>query len=345
MLKFRQMMFSLSRVMALLVLCVVVAIVAPAFLAPQNLVNVLRQASLMIILSTGLTAVLLTGGIDLSIASLLALSGCFSGMLMTGGTPWYLAALGGVGVATLCGVVNGLMVAVVRLPPFIATYGMMWIAQGLAILVARSEVFYNFPAPFLLIGRGDLLGVPMPIILMVLVVAAAWALLNRTPFGREVYAMGANPAAAKLSGIDLRNNLLLIYTVSGFLSGFAGTVMIARMNAASAEISADQLLPAVAAVVIGGTSLFGGEGGIRGTVVGALIMTVLINGMNLLNISPFWQLTAQGGLVIVAVLLDQWARSVEARSEKKRTTRKIRPGMEAGPGATVGAEPGAMVSG
>jgi ribose transport system permease protein len=329
MLDIRQLLFSLSRVLALLVLCVAVAIVAPAFLAPQNLVNVLRQASLMIIMATGLTAVILTGGIDLSIASLLALAACFSGMLMTEGIPWYLAAFGALALTTFCGLINGVMIAIVRLPAFIVTYGMLWIAQGFAVLVASSEVFFGFPAPFLFLGRGELIGVPMPIVLMTLIVAAAWMLLHRTPMGREIYAMGANPEAARLSGIDVKINLIKVYTASGLLAGIAGLILTARMNAASAEVSADLLLPVVAAVVIGGTSLFGGEGGVRGTVVGCLIMTVLINGMNLLNISPFWQLTAQGTIVIVAVLLDQAARAFERRGEKRR------PRVESVPKAAV----------
>lgn len=312
----RHVILPLSRVLALVALCVVLAIVTPAFLQPQNLLNVLRQASLMIILSTGLTVVILTAGIDLSIASVLAMTGTFTALLMTGGTHWVVATMAGLLLATSAGFVNGLMVAVVRLPPFIATYGMMWIAQGIAVLIARSEIFFGFPAPFLFFGRGDVLGVPTPIVLMALVVAVTWLVLNRTVLGREIYAIGANPTSARLSGIDLRRNLLLIYTVSGFLSGFAAIVFISRINAASAEISADLLLPALGAVVIGGTSLFGGEGGIRGTVVGALIMTVLINGMNLLNISSFWQLAAVGALIILAVLLDQWARAVESRAER-----------------------------
>ena len=193
MLDIRQLLFSLSRVLALLVLCVAVAIVAPAFLSTQNLINVLRQASLMIIMATGLTAVILTGGIDLSIASLLALAACFSGMLMTEGIPWYLAVLGALALTTFCGLINGVMIAIVRLPAFIVTYGMLWIAQGFAVLVAGSEVFFGFPAPFLFLGAGELIGVPMPIVFMALVVAVAWVLLHRTPMGREIYAMGLTP--------------------------------------------------------------------------------------------------------------------------------------------------------
>ena len=324
----RHVLMPLSRILVLMLLCVVLALLTPAFLVPQNLINVLRQASLMIILSTGLTMVILTGGIDLSVASVLAVTGTLSAMLMTSGVPWPIAAAAGLAAATLAGLINGLMVAVVRLPPFIATYGMMWIAQGLAVLIARSEIFFGFPEPFLFLGRGSVAGIPTPIILMVIVIALVWLVLNRTPFGRETYAIGANPVAARLSGIDLRTNLLILYTSSGFLSGFAGLVFISRINAASAEISNDLLLPAIGAVVIGGTSLFGGEGGIRGTVVGALIMTVLINGMNLLNISSFWQLSAVGVLIIVAVLLDQWVRGLESRAEGRRSIRSPAPGAQ-----------------
>jgi len=197
------------------------------------------------------------------------------------------------------------MVAV-GLPPFIATYGMLWVAEGFAQVFMKGEIISGFPTGFRFLGAGYLAGVPVPILVMIVVLMVCIFALRRTNFGRYVYFFGANREAARLSGINTRGNLLLVYSLSGLISAFAGLVYISRIDAVESTIGEPLLLPAIAAVCIGGTSLFGGEGGIGGTMVGALIMTLVTNGMNLLNASPYWQPFVMGAIVVLSVAIDQF---------------------------------------
>ncbi len=295
---------TLSRLATIIVLLMALSIVSPAFLSVQNLVNIVRQASLLFLLASGLTVVILTAGIDLSIGSVLALSASVAANFIQQGWIWGGSLIGLV-IGAGCGLLNGLMVALVGLPPFIATYGMLWIAAGFAQVFMKGEIISGFPAGFRFLGAGYLAGVPVPILVMVVILAACLFALLRTNFGRYVYVIGANREAARLSGISIRGNLLLVYSLSGLISAFTGLVYISRIDAVESTIGEPLLLPAIAAVCIGGTSLFGGEGGIGGTMVGALIMTLVTNGMNLLNVSPYWQSFVMGAIVVLAVAIDQ----------------------------------------
>jgi len=295
---------SLSRLATIIVLLVVLFLVSPAFLSVQNLVNIVRQASLLFLLASGLTIVILTAGIDLSIGSVLALSASVAANFIQQGWIWGGSLLG-LMIGAACGFLNGLMVALVGLPPFIATYGMLWIAAGFAQVFMKGEIISGFPSGFRFLGAGHAAGVPVPILVMVLVLVACLFALRRTNFGRYVYVIGANREAARLSGINIRGNLLLVYSLSGLFSAFAGLVYVSRINAVESTIGETLLLPALAAVCIGGTSLFGGEGGIAGTLIGALIMTLVTNGMNLLNVSPYWQSFVMGAIVVLSVAVDQ----------------------------------------
>ncbi|HSB78775.1 MAG TPA: ABC transporter permease [Candidatus Methylomirabilis sp.] len=295
---------TLSRLATILILLVVLSLVSPAFLSVQNLVNILRQASLLFLLASGLTIVILTAGIDLSIGSVLAFSASVAANFIQQGWIW-AGSIVGLVIGAGCGLLNGLMVAVVGLPPFIATYGMLWIAAGFAQVFMKGEIISGFPPGFRFLGAGHLTGIPVPILVMIVVLAVCLFTLRRTNLGRYVYIIGANREAARLSGINIRGNLLLVYSLSGLISAFAGLVYISRINAVESTIGEPLLLPAIAAVCIGGTSLFGGEGGIGGTMVGALIMTLVTNGMNLLNVSPYWQSFVMGAIVVLAVAVDQ----------------------------------------
>lgn len=295
---------TLSRLATILILLVVLSLVSPAFLSVQNLVNILRQASLLFLLASGLTIVILTAGIDLSIGSVLAFSASVAANFIQQGWIW-AGSIVGLVIGAACGLLNGLMVAVVGLPPFIATYGMLWIAAGFAQVFMKGEIISGFPPGFRFLGAGHLTGIPVPILVMIVVLAVCLFTLRRTNLGRYVYIIGANREAARLSGINIRGNLLLVYSLSGLISAFAGLVYISRINAVESTIGEPLLLPAIAAVCIGGTSLFGGEGGIGGTMVGALIMTLVTNGMNLLNVSPYWQSFVMGAIVVLAVAVDQ----------------------------------------
>ncbi len=294
----------LSRVATIILLLLALSVISPAFLSVQNLVNIVRQASLLFLLASGLTVVILTAGIDLSIGSVLALSGSVAANFIQQGWIW-AGSLLGLLIGAACGLLNGVMVALIGLPAFIATYGMLWIAQGFAQVFMKGEIISGFPASFRFLGAGYVAGVPVPILVMAMVLAACAFALRGTNFGRHVYALGANREAARLSGINIRGNLLLVYSLSGLISAFAGLVYVSRINAVESTIGEPLLLPALAAVCIGGTSLFGGEGGIEGTLVGALIMTLVTNGMNLLNVSPYWQSFVMGAIVVLAVAIDQ----------------------------------------
>ena len=306
-------LYSGSRFFVLILLCIALTLASPVFLTGTNALNVLRVASLLVILGIGETIVILTAGIDLSIGAVLTLSSVIAAAGIKADVPLPLALASGLAVGAGLGFLNGLMVAVVKLPAFIATYGMLWVASGFAVVLLKGHVIYGFKEDFRFLGVGNLMGIPMPIIIMVILWIPAYLLMRRTTFGRSLYAVGANQEAARLSGIKKDRTLILAYTLSGLLAAAAGLVYVARLNASEAGIGANMLLPAIAAVVIGGTSLFGGEGGIVGTLIGALIMTIVQNGMNLLGIESVWQGVVLGALIVVAVLLDQWARKTMAR--------------------------------
>lgn len=309
-------LYRFSRVFVLAFLVILLALMSPAFLTKTNSLNVLRQASLAAILALGETVVILTAGIDLSIGAVLTTSGIVAAtVLKIEGLPPWIGMLAGLGFGSLVGLVNGLMVAIVRLPPFIATYGTMWIATGLSVVFLRGYIIYDFDPSFRFIGKGYVFGIPMPILIMAGLYLIFYFLMHRTTFGRSVYALGANREAARLSGIKVEGTLIKAYATSGFCAGLAGLLFVARLNAAEAGLGESLLLPVIAGIVLGGTSLLGGEGSIIGTLIGTLIMTIVFNGMNLLGISSIWQATVQGAIIIIAVLLDQWGRRAAARSE------------------------------
>ena len=292
-----------TRVAVVAALVVLLTLASPHFLTSDNMVIILRQAALQFLLSAGLTLVVITGGIDLSVGAVLGLSACVGaaliakGLLLTGIATALLVGLG-------CGLANGLMVAYVGIPAFIATYGMLWVAHGLGYVFMKGEVIHGFDPAFRALGAGFLGGIPIPVLVGAAVLLLLHVVLHLTKFGRALYAIGGNPDAARLTGIPTRKYLVQVYGLSGLLAGFAGLVVIARVNAADSGTGEELLLAIIAAVVLGGTSLFGGVGGIMGTAVGALILALVVNGMNMLSIPTFWQAFAMGAIVILAVLAD-----------------------------------------
>lgn len=294
----------LSRATALVLICVVLAALSPNFLTWSNIINVLRHAAPLFLMSAGLTLVVLTGGIDLSVGSVLGLAACIAASIITSGNLAFgIAAALAVGLA--CGLVNGALVAYAHIPSFIVTYGMLWIANGLAYVFMKGEVIYGLPAPFRTIGTGFLGPVPVPVLIMLAAMVVLHVLLHRTRVGRGIYAIGGNPVAARLSGMPVQRRLVFVYAMSGLMAAFAALVIIARTNAADVSLGEEQLLPAIAAVCLGGTSLFGGVGGIAGTAVGALILALVLNGMNLLGVKTFWQAGVLGLIILLSVLADQ----------------------------------------
>lgn len=299
-----QLFVVVSRVIALVLLIAALSFLSPHFLTWPNLINVLRQASLQFMMSAGLTIVVLTAGIDLSVGAILGLSACISASLISNG--YVVLGIGSALVAgTVCGVINGVMVTIARIPPFIATYGMLWIAFGLGYVFMKGEVIYGLPDSFRFIGAGFVGFLPVPVIVAILLLLLLHFMLHKTVLGRSIYAIGGNPDAARLSGMPVARRLITVYGLSGFLAGFAALVVIARVNAADSSLGEDLLLPAIAAVCLGGTSLFGGVGGIMGTAVGSLILALIVNGMNLLGVQTFWQSGVMGAIILISVLVDQ----------------------------------------
>ncbi|MBC7434739.1 MAG: ABC transporter permease [Bdellovibrionales bacterium] len=279
-----------------------------AFLTPGNLLNVLRQASLLFLIASGLTLVILCGGLDLSIGANVALSACLAGTVIQSSGSIMLGCAVGAGSGLLIGVLNGLMVTALRIPAFIATYGMLWILHGVTYWFMSGETLHGFPPAFRALGSGYFLGVPIPVYLMLGVLVAGTALTQYTTWGQEVYATGANTESAELSGVPVFNRRLAVYALSGLMGGLASLVFLARLNSAEGDMGESLTLQAIAAVLIGGTSLFGGTGTLVGTLVGGLILTVVLNGMNILGVSANWQPLITGVIVILSVLSDAVAR-------------------------------------
>jgi ribose transport system permease protein len=287
-------------------LLVALALVSPVFATPSNLLNVALQSSINALLAFGMTFVILTAGIDLSVGSLLALSGALAGGLMVGGElPWPLAALVGLGAGTLLGAVNGVAITTFRIPPFIATLAMLSIGRGLTQLYTSGRPFTGLDPAFTELGQGQVGPVPIPVLVMLVVVVAGWIVLRFTVFGRQVYAIGSNPEAARLAGVPVAGVLVAVYAISGLLAALGGLVITARLSSAQPTAGLGFELDAIAAVVVGGMSLSGGEGSIIRSLIGALIIGVLNNGLNLLNVDPFVQPVVKGLVILVAVGLDR----------------------------------------
>ncbi len=294
----------LSRLVILFTLCLVLSLLVPQFLRTENLLNVIRQAAILNILGIGMTMVILTGGIDLSNGAVLALSSCVAAIYLKEGGPILVGILISLGIGLACGLVNGWMVARVLIPPFVITYAMMFFARGLAYIVLKGKIIYGFSKTFRFLGAGHLFTIPTPIILSAFILSIFYFLLRYTPFGADLYAVGSDEESSRLSGIRTRNRVIWVYALSGLLSAFAGIIYTSRLNAAEPVIGEFFPLDAIAAVVLGGTLLEGGEGSVTGTMIGALIITVIINGMNLLGIPSLLQSFALG-CVILAMIASQ----------------------------------------
>jgi ribose transport system permease protein len=292
------------RIATLIVIAVFLGVIRPEFLSVNNLINVLRQSSLIFLLASGLTLVVLSEGIDLSIGQVLAFSACITGWLLKT-QPMFVAILGGLAVGSMCGLINGVLIAFLGLPAFVVTYGMMWMAQGAAAMFMKAEIIWGFPKAFRFFGARNVSGIPVPVILMFIIFGILYLILKYTNFGRYIYNIGASYEASRFSGVPIRKTQILAYTLSGFLAAFAGVVYISRINAVEAGIGEPLLLPCLAAITIGGISLYGGEGGIGGTIIGAVIMSLIINGMNFLAIDTYWHQFVIGAIVILSVWMDQ----------------------------------------
>jgi ribose transport system permease protein len=304
----------IGTLLGLLLLCTILSILSPYFLTISNLLNIAQQTSVNAIIAAGMTFVIISGGIDLSVGSIVAFSGVVMAAVLHREAPIPVALGVGLAVGAGCGVVNGLLVTLGRLPPFIATLGMMSVARGAALVYTGGRPVSGFSEEFRIIATGELAFVPLPVVIMIGVYFLAHLVLTRTKFGRYVYAVGGNEEATKLSGVAVRLHKTVVYAFAGLLSGLAAVILTARLNSAQPIAGIMYELDAIAAAVIGGTSLMGGEGKLGGTVLGALIMGVLRNGLNLLGVSSFLQQIVIGSVIIVAVLVDGTLKRRRARA-------------------------------
>jgi ribose transport system permease protein len=296
---------KIGPLMGLGAIVIVLSFISEDFLTVTNIFNVLRQISINALLAFGMTFVILTGGIDLSVGSILALSGALSAGMIAGGTDPILAVLAGLAAGTLMGAANGLLVAKGRVAPFIATLATMTIYRGLTLVYTEGRPITFSNDAFSLLGKGYFLEIPVPVIWMLLSFLILYYLLRNTTFGRHIYAVGGNEEAAVLSGIRADRVKIRVYAISGLFASLAGIILTSRLSSAQPTAGVAYELDAIAAVVLGGTSLAGGRGWIAGTLVGAMIIGVLDNGLNLLNVSSFYQQVVKGGVILLAVLLDR----------------------------------------
>ncbi|MCC1481095.1 ABC transporter permease [Roseibaca sp. Y0-43] len=299
---------------ALVLVCAALALANEFFLTQRNIINVLRQASINGILAIGMTFVILTRGIDLSVGSVVALAGVVSASLATtsatagvAGAPYafYIALSLGILVGMVAGWVNGVLVAYFNVPSFVTTLGMLSAARGLTLLYTGGRPVPSLTDEYRYIGTGDLFGIPMPIVLFAAVFVVALVVLTSTRFGRHVYAAGGNPHAARVSGINVKRVRMAVYIISGALAGLAGMILAARTGSALPQAGIAYELDAIAAVVIGGTSLSGGVGRVTGTLIGALLISVVNNGLDLMGVESYYQQVIKGMLIVAAVMLDQ----------------------------------------
>lgn len=300
---------KLRPLIGLIVFSIIISIMSPRFLTSSNLLNVFRQTSINAIIAAGMTFVILTSGIDLSVGSTLGFSGAVAARLLDSGQNVFITIGIAILIGALAGIFNGLIITKGKVQPFIATLGTMILLRGATLvftdgrpIAVAGEHISNF---FKMLGPGRILGVPVPVIIMIIIFALCYYILTQTSFGRHIYAVGGNEEAARLSGVNTDRVKIMAYTISGILAAVAGIIMTSRLSSAQPTAGDGYELDAVAAVVLGGTSLTGGQGSVLGTIIGALIIGILNNALNLMDVQSYYQMIAKAIVIFVAVLLDR----------------------------------------
>jgi len=300
-------MQKLGPLFGLLLIVVIISIMSPSFLTADNIFNVLRQVSISALIAFGMTFVILTGGIDLSVGSTLALTGAVAASLLAGGTDPFIAMGVALILGLILGAINGVVIAKGKVAPFIATLATMTIYRGLTLVYTDGKPISGLGdhLSFQMFGKGYFLGIPVPVVTMLIAFFVLYFILRKTTFGRRVYANGGNAEASRLSGINVDRTTIAVYALTGMLAAMAALILTSRLNSAQPTAGQSYELDAIAAVVLGGTSLTGGRGWIVGTLIGALIIGVLNNGLNLIGVSSFFQQVVKGLVILFAVLIDR----------------------------------------
>jgi len=308
----RRLMRDLGILPVLVIIVVLFSLSTDTFLSTNNLVNILRQASINIVLAVGMTLIILTGGIDLSVGSTLAVTAVVGVMTSLNPAMQWGTVLFPLLVGLVIGLINGVLVAYVKLPPFIATLGTMTTFRGVSYLIPDGTTVINNDLNFAWIGNDYLGPIPWLVVIAFVIVLLTWFLLRKTVLGVRTYAVGGNAQAARLTGIKVSFVLMFVYGVAGLLCGLAGVMTASRLYSASGLLGNGYELDAIAAVILGGTSVVGGIGSVAGTLVGALIMAVLNNGLTLMNVSFFWQMVIRGIVIVLAVTIDKFRTRTSA---------------------------------
>ena len=292
----------------LLIIVVTFSLLSPVFWTLPNLLNILQQSSINAIIALGMTLVIISGGIDLSVGPTAALSAVLGATLMVAGVPVPLAVMATLGVGALCGVFSGTLVAYAGLQPFIVTLGGLSLFRALALIFTNGNPIFGIPMEFRNLINSTVFGIPTPIVVVVVIAVFLWVVMNKTPLGEYILAVGGNEEAARVAGVPVKRTKVTVFVISGVLASLAALILIARLGAAEPTIGNLWELDAIAAAAIGGASLMGGKGSIVGTLIGAVILGALRNGLTLLNIQAFYQLLATGLIIIIAMLIDRATR-------------------------------------
>ena len=300
---------TVSIFLILLVMCAIMAFSSPAFMKITNILSTARSFSAIAIAGIGVSMVIITGGIDLSLGSVYGLAGVVSALCVVSGIPLFLSLLLGIAAAALVGLANGAMVVYLKLPPFIATLGTMQIARGICYITTQGYPVSGLPESYSVLGQGYFLGVPVPIWVMVVIAILFAIFLNQTTTGRRIFALGGNEEATRISGINTKKLKVLVYTLCSALGGLAGIITASKLGVGQPTAGSGFEMDAIAAVVIGGASLSGGEGTVTGTIIGAAIIGVLRNALVLLSVDSYWQTPIIGCVIILAVSIDQFRKS------------------------------------
>jgi len=300
----------------LVVMIFVASILSPSFLSVSNLFNVTRQISVAGIVAAGMTFVILTGGIDLSVGSIVGLSGVVGAGVLSSTGNTVMAIIAALGIGILCGTVNGLFIAKFEIPPFIATLGMMTLLRGCVLVYTKGSPISIKSDAYKFIGKGNFAGIPLPIIILLVIFTLSHYILNYTSFGRSIYAVGGNREASRISGIPTIRTEWFAYIINGFLAAVAAVVLTARLGSAQSTSGEGIEMDAIAAVILGGTSLSGGVGFVLPTVVGAMIMGVIDNILTLLNVNPHATNIVKGVVILIAVMIDKKVKDISAKAEQ-----------------------------
>lgn len=310
---------NMSSLIVLVVLCVALSIAEPAFHSFNNLINILQQVTTIAVLALGVNVVIFTGGIDISVGSVVAFTGIVMGkIIVEGGMPTIVGIAAALIIGALCGTFNGIMISKFKLQPMIATLAMMSMARGAAYTIADGNTITGYSAGFRWIGTGTIPGtqIPVQIIFMIALYIVFYYVMKYRKFGRYIYSIGGNEEATRLSGINVDKYKTLAYTLSGLCAGISSVILTAKLNSAQSTAGLDYEMDAIASCVIGGTSLLGGSGSVWGTFVGAIIMIVIRNGLNLLNVSSNLQKLVIGVVILLAVLADAFRNGAVSRKKK-----------------------------